>query len=501
MMNKNLQLYTYTTVFFVGATVLLMEILGTRVISPFYGATVFVWTSLIAVTLGALAFGYMVGGKVADRRPDPTLFFSLVAIAGLLYFLPVKIDQWALPVTDPLGLRWGPLVSALLLFSPPLMLLGMITPFAIRILIKNVEASGQTAGRVFALATVGSIIGSLVTGFYILEALSLTQSFSFAGFLLVSLGAAGVVFSSGKKKLDPIIILVALALLIQQLPAHLYEDTYTLKIHRHEQSFYADLKVMEIGVFKCLAMNGSLQSCMNLREGRPTFTFIAETERITRERKPKTMLLLGLGTGNVLHNLPHDLEVDVVELDPRLVPISREYFGLQEDQYSRLIIDDARHFLETNKKQYDLVLIDTFLGSNLPLHMFTQEAMETWRTAVGSGGLLLVNMEGKLGDEDVQIQTIMKTLKSVFPTTRLTTTEPDRFTSVLIHASSDPGYVFSPGGQFVERPIDTSNAYVMTDDHNRLEAISIKKLGIFRDEMINVGGMKLLFSSVSSAQL
>ncbi len=130
------QLYLYFSVFISGLAVLILEVLGTRIINPFYGSTIFVWTSLITITMGALAIGYYVGGRAIDKNPKIELMSKIMFLAGVFFLIPMKIDQLVLPVTDQFGLKYGPLVASFVLFFIPLMLLGMVSPMIIRLVTK-----------------------------------------------------------------------------------------------------------------------------------------------------------------------------------------------------------------------------------------------------------------------------------------------------------------------------------------------------------------------------
>jgi MFS family permease len=156
----------YLTVFLTGAAVMVIELLGTRLIAPFYGVSLYVWSSLISVTMIALALGYFAGGQWADRAKRTGLSL-IIALAGLLTLSIPWITQPVLLATDPLGLRAGAFVSALALFSPSLTLLGMVGPFAIKLATPQLNRVGTSAGSIYAVSTVGSVVGTLVLGFFL----------------------------------------------------------------------------------------------------------------------------------------------------------------------------------------------------------------------------------------------------------------------------------------------------------------------------------------------
>ncbi|MCK4386805.1 MAG: fused MFS/spermidine synthase [Candidatus Pacebacteria bacterium] len=489
--------YLYFTVFASGAAVLIIEILGTRVIAPFFGSTIFVWTSLITITLGALALGYFAGGRVADRKPNYAVFYLIIFCAGFFTAVIMKIDQPILIATENFGLKFGPLISSLLLFALPLFLLGMVSPFAIRLRANLLDKVGRASGDIFTFSTAGSLAGALLAGFFLVPLLSISKLFLITAAFLAFLSILGFVIHRSSKTaffVLAIIVFVSLSLIFLKIPKYNYDDKFTLQTILQKQSFYGDLKVVEIGGFRCLAVNGSYQSCVHLGLERPTFTFIAETKRLIEERKAKSMLLLGMGTGNVLHSLPKSLEIDIVEIDSEIVAIAKEYFDFSEEKYNSLTIDDARHYLLKNDKKYDLVLLDTFLGNLPPIHIFTKESFELLKNALNEKGLLLVNLEGKFGAEDKQLKSLIKTARAVFPGVVLTVTEPERYTSVLLHLSLDKNYKFQSGGKFTEVIQDYKDGILLTDNKNPLEIISVPKLALFREEMKKIAGLKIFFA-------
>lgn len=179
--------FFYTTVFAVGAVILIIEILGTRILAPFYGSTIYVWSSLITSTLAALSLGYWLGGKVADKKPNMDTLYSLLFLAGLLVLVTRFYSNWALLATDPLGLRFGPLAASALIFIPSLFILGMVSPFAVKLTTNSLDNLGIRAGNIYALATVGSLAGALLAGFYLFIHFTIFSIMNSLGLMLVVL--------------------------------------------------------------------------------------------------------------------------------------------------------------------------------------------------------------------------------------------------------------------------------------------------------------------------
>lgn len=165
-LNSFSQIVLYFTVFITGAAVMIIELLGTRLIAPFYGASLYVWSSLISVAMIALSIGYFAGGRCADRANKYGVSL-IIALAGLLTLLIPWFSRPVLLATDPLGLRSGAFISAFVLFSPSLTLLGMVSPFIIKMSTACIENVGSSAGSVYAVGTIGSVIGTLTLGFFL----------------------------------------------------------------------------------------------------------------------------------------------------------------------------------------------------------------------------------------------------------------------------------------------------------------------------------------------
>ena len=168
-----------------GAAVMVIEVLGSRVVGPFFGVSLFVWTSLICVTLIALALGYWIGGILADRRGHPAELFLMIAASGLFVLLIPWIKSPVLEASMPLGLRTGAFVSTLVLFGPSLVLLGCVSPYLVKIASRTFANIGRTVGGLYALSTLGSVVGTGLTGFLLVAHFGVNQAFHAIGITLL----------------------------------------------------------------------------------------------------------------------------------------------------------------------------------------------------------------------------------------------------------------------------------------------------------------------------
>lgn len=184
---KNKNKFVYVTVFCTGAVSLVIEIIGTRIIAPIFGSTIYVWSSLIVTTMGALAVGYYVGGYLADKYKKTEFLFNVIFVAGVVTLAIPKIANPVLLFANGLGLKFGPLLAATVIFFIPLLLLGMVTPFVIKIEAGEIKNIGKEAGKIFSLATFGSLVGGLLSGFFLAPIVPSDLLIAFSGLLLILL--------------------------------------------------------------------------------------------------------------------------------------------------------------------------------------------------------------------------------------------------------------------------------------------------------------------------
>ena len=502
-MSKTQRIILYISVFITGAAVLVIEILGTRVLAPFYGSTIFVWSSLITLTLGALALGYFVGGRLIDRYPYPLTLFVIVGIAAFFVFLPMRIDQWVLPLTDGLGIQWGPLAATLLLFAAPLFLLGMAGPMVIRLTSKDVKHSGSTAGMVFAIATVGSIVGALLAGFFLLPHFSVTILFNSTAAVLMLAAFIGAVLESRDKKKGSATfaaIMIFLAVAGFSLPKYYYEDSRGFQILHHEQSRYADLKVMDMGgVFeaRCMFMDGMAQTCVSEGgTGASLDRYVLEIKNLSKTWPADTkILLLGLGGGAIVKELAPDFSLDAVELDPKIAELAFEYFDLRFDKDDSLIIADARNFLRQKGDNYDIIISDLYIGGTIPAHLYTKEMMELIKNRLSEKGVAVVNIAGTLQSD--LVVSLVYTQNSVFSNVVVTADSADSagsFTNILVHLSRSSDYEPENSRYYAKQALDLVGAKLVTDSQNPLDIMTITSVEHFFKNSKKNFGFAAMFS-------
>ncbi len=488
--------YIYFTVFVTGAVALGIEILGTRVVAPFYGSTIFVWSSLISVALGFLALGYWIGGIFADRTPSPRLFYGLVFTAGIGTALTVKMSQPILLFSDRFGLQFGPLIASTLLFLLPFFLLGTVTPFAIRLRTKLLTRVGTHSGVIFAVATVGSLVGALLSGFVLLPLLPVSHIFYTMGTLLMVIAALGIALASYWRTAALFLLLGVASLFLPYIKDTGYTATAIL---RHENSFYGDIKITGSEINPCLYVNGNAQTCMNLEAPQlPLALFSQQTTEIIKKLPAGSkVLVLGLGGGAILASAPSAIPIDSVEIDPVIAQIAQDTFGILPSATRKIIVDDARRFVRKSESaSYNVVIEDMVKGAHLPYYIFSRESIGEMQRILKPGGLLVMHIGMNANDGfNPFVGALMKTVAAVFNYADAYSSHPELFSNFVVYAYDEPSAA-SREARFYHRydDINTEKARIMTDDFNILDKYFLPQVLASLENARNIG-TKLLFSN------
>lgn len=428
------KVYLYLTVFISGAVVLIIEILGTRVLAPFYGSTIFVWSSLITVTLGALALGYWFGGRLADRKHSYVIFWLIIIVAGLLISALLQFKKYIILASDDLGLQYGPLAASALLFGLPLFLMGMVSPYAIRLSTVDVKSSGQTAGKIFAFATTGSIVGALASGFFLIPLMTVSSMFYASSVLLVLVGVLGLTITDDWKKVlfrrhlilvELVVLFLIAGYFLKSIPypkLTLQKDGVyqTTEILLEENTLAGNYRLVGIPRLLdghvCFLIDTTNQGCVNPRERDPSVihTFV-ETVQKSVIPEESDILMLGAGLGMQLyHGVPDGYSYDIVDINPHSETIYELTGTNLRSGKDKIIIEEARSYLSNTDKKYDLIWNDLF-GTAAPIgNLITLEAHELVKSRLKPGGVYLTHLRGRSSQEDPLISSTVSTLRSVY---------------------------------------------------------------------------------------
>lgn len=481
----------YVTVTITGAAVMILELLGTRIIGPFYGVSLYVWASLIAVTLIALALGYFVGGYLADRFPAIRLSHVIFAAALGTAVIPFLTSP-VLRLTDSLGLRGGAFTSALVLFTFPLTALAMVGPYVIKRATSDLSAVGTVAGSVYAVSTVGSVAGTLLLGFFLLPMFGTRAILIAVSLLLVALAAlVGWQEQSASARARSVMATaVTLAVMTMVGLAASPKPVEGFTVRSEAESLYGWVRVVddERRGLRLMLSDASVISAVDVKRDRSVLDYQHVLGALPMFRaEAKHALLIGLGGGHVARDLrSKGIVTDTIEIDPAVADAAQKFFHFEPT--GRFLVGDARYEIRNLDRRYDLIIHDCFTGGTEPTHLLTREMLRELRGLLTEGGLLALNYVGfKTGEGSDAVAAVHRTLKSLFPQLRVFFTKNDEFTDFIFLASEQPISLDpSSADRRVrwlldhEHRISDTDGFLITDDYNPMESRQVRKSEAYR---------------------
>lgn len=415
-------------VFITGACVLVIEVTATRILSPYFGNTIYTVSSIIGVILAALSLGYYFGGRLSDQRPDARWFYGIILLGGLTVLLLELIALIALPALgSSLSLIYGPLLTACLLFFLPAAFLGMLSPYAIKLELKAFPeiGVGEVSGIIFFWSTLGSIFGSFLTGFVLIPFLGIDKIIINTGVLLFLLGFIPLAAKEFKKKY--FFILAAALILIMGDLLFLGLDSWakSRKVIYSKDGVYEKLLIFE-GEYKGrpvrLFQQDRSNSAAMFLDGDDLVFDYTKYYGLYKVFKPEMKRALVIGGGaysipKALLDEPTVENVDVAEIEPSLYELGRKYFRVPDDPRLKNHITDGRRFLAKSENKYDLIFSDVYYSLySVPVHFTTEEFFKLVKSRLNDKGVFMANFIGKLDSEPPSlIFSEMKTLREVFP--------------------------------------------------------------------------------------
>jgi spermidine synthase len=404
-------------VFMGGAGTLATEIAASRLLAPYFGSSTIVWANIIGLILVYLSVGYWLGGKLADRRPEPRLLGVIVLLAALAIvatpFVARPILDLAVEGLDAaaVGAVVGSFFAAVALFAVPVTLLGTVSPFAIRLAIDDVGEAGTVAGRLYALSTVGSILGTFLSAIVTIPLVGTQRTMLGSAALLVF--AAALLLGSRWQ-----VATVAVAALLA-IPAGTVKATPGLLFEA--ESAYQYVQVVE-------RPDGS--RTLKLNEGVAVHSLWEPDSVLTGgewdmfllvppllNRPVHDMAVIGNAGGTIARafgTFYPDVRIDGVEIDPAVTEAGRRYLGLDDNPNLHVVTQDGRPFLQQTDRRYDVIVVDAYRQPYIPFYLATEEFFQLARERLEPGGVLALNVARVPGDDRLS-RAIGSTLRAVFP--------------------------------------------------------------------------------------
>ena len=399
-----------------GAGATSTEICASRLLAPYFGASTVVWANVIGLILAALSVGYWLGGRIADRHPQPHVLGGLVAAAGALIAVIPFAAQPLLDLTVSglnhvsAGAVVGSFLGSLVLFAPPVVLLGTVAPFAIRLAVTDVAVAGTVAGRLYALSTVGSIVGVFVPAIVTIELFG-TQRTLVATAVVVALG--GSLLLRRRWVVAPVALAAVLAVpvgIVKPVAGLLYE----------KDSQYQFVQVVQKGSVRDLYLNEGIAVHSEWRPhtvltGDEWDMFLTVPPLLGRPVRRVAILGNAGGTTARAYGVFYrSARIDGVELDPVVTAAARRYMGLGRIRRLHVITADARPLLERTHDRFDLILVDAYRQPYVPFYLATQQFFRLMRSRLRPGGIVALNVATVPGDHRLA-EDIAGTLRTEFP--------------------------------------------------------------------------------------
>ncbi len=440
--------WLYVTVFVGGMTTLAVELSASRLLGNVFGTSNIVWANIIGLILIYLAVGYTLGGRLADRRPYPATFYRVVSWAaffsGLVPLVARPVLQSAARAVQNFdaAVTVGSFVGVLVLFAVPVTLLGFLAPFAVRLALHDMQDAGRTTGHLYALSTLGSILGTFTPVLLLIPEVGTTRTFLFFAGALMAVGLLGLAWEDRRAALRLLwmpLLLAALALWALRGPLRPPPDDMTLLFER--ESAYNLVQVVEDA-------DGYRYLLLNEGQGihsqwHPSELFYARTwgfflvgpyfnappyapERVER------VAIVGLAAGTIARQYAAaypDLPMDGIEIDPVIVEAGRRYMGMTQPNL-RVIVGDGRFELQRSPHRYTVIGVDAYRVPYVPWHLTTVEFFQEARDHLTEDGVLVINV-GRAASDRRLVEAMTRTLLSVFPTVH-TLDVPAAYNTILV---------------------------------------------------------------------
>lgn len=443
---KNNTLVLSISVFFCGAIVMIFELAGSRVLGPYFGTSIFVWTSIIGIILGSLSFGYFFGGKLADRNPSFHFLSGIIFLSGIFIALTYFFKEIFLVFLSDKNFdaKISSIIASFVLFTPASIFLGMVSPYAMKLSINSLKTTGRVYGRLSSLSTAGSIFGTFLAGFYLIPSFgtnAILVIISLVLFLisfLISLQRA-LIF----KIFVFFIFLFAFISIDTSIAGKIDVDTPYNRVWVYDYEYGNTGRMV-----KKMGINNENHSSMFLDSDELVnqYTKYYHLIRFFNPEFKKVLMFGGAAYSypkDYLKEYPESF-IDVVEIDPKMTELAKKYFRLKDDEKLRIFHEDGRVFLNKNKEKYDAILGDAFTSKySVPYQLTTLSAVQKQYDSLNENGLVILNIISAIeGEKSLFLQAELKTFKEIFPEVMIfqvrPETKPENLQNLILVALKKP---------------------------------------------------------------
>lgn len=421
-----------------GAVLMVFELTASRLVAPYLGASLVVWTSIIGTILASLSLGYFLGGKLADKKPDIKILSSILITSALFILASALLGK---PILDflskieTLDLRAKATLANIMLFSIPSILMGMVSPYSIKLKLKSTKNAGAVSGKLYALATLGSIIGTFAGGFFLIPEFGTIRILHILSAVMVFLAF----LPEGKMIKGLVLKLIVLLIITISLFTFPYGNKNIIADFdtQYNRALVLDTKDPQSGkTIRYLNTNGGYSSASYLDSNQLAANYTRYFDLFKFfTNSPQKVLMVGGGAYSYpkyfLEQFPQS-QIDVVEIDPKLTTISENYFNLKKNDRLKIYHEDGRVFLNRQGQKYDAILLDAAYRWSIPFQLTTQEFLKTADKNLAENGMVIMNFLGSIdGQKSSFLKSEYSTYKSVFPNVYIFTTNSQSTTKTI----------------------------------------------------------------------
>lgn len=415
-MVKNLNYLIFILAFIEGGAVMCVELCCAKILSPYFGTSIYVWASVLGITLTALMSGYYLGGFISSKNHKKSIIFWIMLVAGCFVTITPIISDFVLPITINFNLLIGTIVSLICFLFIPLVLFGAVSPLIINLLTEQAKESGKSSGTVYAVSTLGGIITTFTVGFYTLPQFGITATLYGYGILVIGISIILFFYTKSFKFSSTLLVFLAIF-------SYNFQNRFDNKeVIYQSEGILGEIKVVDRNLFNAkenrnkpyreLMVNNISQTIMDINDPNKSYWDYVDvlTYTINSYASGNNALLLGLGGGTLYKQLEKNkLNVDIVEIDKRVEAVAKKYFNINKNV--SVVIDDARHYLNITKNKYDIIIYDLYHSETPPIHLMTKEAFNEIKTKLNKKGILVINFYGFISDSKGKAaRSIYKTL-------------------------------------------------------------------------------------------
>ncbi len=443
--------YLYIIAFTGGMTTLAVELSASRLLGNVFGNSNLVWANVIGLMLLYLTVGYFIGGRIADRSPRSSLLLKIVIWSAFLCALiPIVSRPVATMAAEAVfgaeaALALGSFLSILVLFSVPVTMLGTISPFVIRLAVNRVEESGKVAGQVYAISTLGSLVGTFLPVLWLIPEIGTFRTFLLFAGILYAIALIGALRTSGRSALKYLWMPALIALLAMELlDGPLRPPPASAMLLAEDESAYNYIQVQE---------DAAGNRYLYLNEGQGVHSQWHESEVFFggtwdyflaapyfnappfHAEDVSSLLLIGLAAGTIPRQYTAvygDIHMDGIEIDPAIVDIGASYFDMTADLMPSLTrhIGDGRYLLNQMNRRYSVVAVDAYRPPYIPWHLTTGEFFREVKTRLANNGVVVINV-GRTDTDRRLVDSLAKTMSLVFPSVHAIDV-PQSFNTILV---------------------------------------------------------------------